>query len=1768
MPALNHQFAGIRVAAVVRAQGFPDNTVRMVFQDSIFKAFNDKFDQDMWKSSDGGNAGDSAVWGHLDHHMAQESVPVPEAIKAHLEAPFKVIIVNGHVKAIQCEVTEPEYITNIKKAAVSHLTTLHMTDLVKVGEDEFVPEHTAMETTIVGECETHHTITKMTDLLAKEFEEREQLPHQELCQGKPYYQVIKAKDMKNCKERPIYMEMTGASAVSDGSLGATAPFAMEDSVTHTIICGSPSEYYIRKVHNHHTFITSPTGKFDTKEKLQVAGKSLLLLHSVMPKTTNIPDVVTPKPAASLMFEFPAETSVDSVVSYKSSMASVGSEDADNWYKPQVGLPDMVSAPHTFHTTHLDLQQEKANMVKVFLHIMATAEKSPESSHEGEDTAGSTTVLLRTMAKLSLTDLKAVWGHIDSKLAMEVKEHHQHAWLDLLATCGTNPCIAYVIEAVKSNMVTGEAAAWILTNAVRSVKTPTQHVLTELTALLKHPTIQSDRHLSATLALSLTHLVHMACIDKTTSVYNFPVKMYGKFCDEKSAIITQDLIPFLATKLFTTPETDSHHILTYINALGNLGHDAAAIHLIKFIEAKAQPTMDSLPRSIAVYQLIKTAMAKPHLYTPVLLSIIENVAECAEVRMAAITVLPYTQPSSHIMNKLAVATWWEPSTQVTSYIHSTLKTIASLPYHSTLYSAVGEKAKAALLLAKPAQTGIQTSHNIMITEFLHTLKAAVNVKLQYVTSKESAFPKVAFYKTVVKSEAHKTNNLEASVYFQGAEYLINKMYETYNSLLPTAEIVNLGDHKDYISNIINVKSRKMKEPKAHITVKMMGLQRLLSIDNTMVESIIEEITKEAMDALSKNHSLTKDFMKIIDVNGHKAIIPTESGLPIHFHHTNPLVVFGKASLSVSLTDMSHGAAELTVKPVINYNQMMTAHVFCPFTNKYLGAGVDTSVHATMPLTTELSMVDGHYTITIKTPTDMDSQRERPVVAFNVKPYTTIYDMSSTTTVANYVGTKVIKTGIPLTTKEFNVGHHFGLSLILKVSTEQPFADIAEFLGGLKHHSPLTLLALPLPLNTIREHNVQLIYNPVASTTKAASLSLSYALSKKLASAATPLITSSTFISVPAAIQTKCSSSSGTAEEMLECHMRETVAAEKVACLTGHSTHSRPTSEAESICSKKSVMTEQRWVSHYENSKMASWISRNFQKDAWQGATINLLATLYGENYLVDRKIQTQLTIGEEKPITSTEEGVVKMDLAIRTPASKKPYKVELESTYLVRRPIHMWDINAMLEEVLTSKVNAVLKYGWMHSRKEHFQFVLTADRSAELKTFVKNSEAFKTCMNHFHTGLKLTETCQAARTLTSILDTLTMDLSVPNMVTTHPYVETTLGMLKAFLLPYMTLGSTTYNRKSATHQHYVIEAKTSPTGKVLSLAVSGNKEKTMFTNIRLHKMLVHMLPICVMDNTIVHSIKEATMYGAPSVCSIEGSTVSTFDQLAYEYTLNTCEHVLFRDCSANPKVMVTAKKTPAMHHIKAIIDHNKYEIELVKGGRTITGKIIVNGLHTGIHKVIGHTGVLDDGHNKITLYQDGAYEIFSLKYGMAIVVDITAVQVKTYQWALRNLACGLCGDLNDEKTGDMKSAGECIMSTPQLAAYSYMVQDTTCPGIPTTHAAIYAKETTECLKQKVIHTKVEDVFKHIQHQLKSSDAIMKHLVVDVDQKVCVSKEQVKVCGSRSHSAEFIRKEMDFFCVAKDQEGETLRRIAHSGARIEQAHSYSTDSLRTVYEAKAC
>jgi len=430
-------------------------------------------------------------------------------------------------------------------------------------------------------------------------------------------------------------------------------------------------------------------------------------------------------------------------------------------------------------------------------------------------------------------------------------------------------------------------------------------------------------------------------------------------------------------------------------------------------------------------------------------------------------------------------------------------------------------------------------------------------------------------------------------------------------------------------------------------------------------------------------------------------------------------------------------------------------------------------------------------------------------------------------------------------------------------------------------------------------------------------------------------------------------------------------------------------------------------------------------------------------------------------------------------------------------------------------------------------------------------------------------CKKARSLAAILDLLEMNVALPKTIVNNNYVRTLLDVVKASLLPYLSVEPSTYNLRTESHEHAKIQMRTDSMGKLVTLVVDANEQKTIAKNLR-YSLPLPMLPIQVRESALVHAIERVTQYGLPTTCAIENNKVRTFDKMVYDYALNNCEHVAFRDCTANPKVMVTLKKTPAQHIVKAVIDHNKYELELVRGGRgRTTGTLKVNGqVMQPMAKVAGRTSLFEDKSNRVVLHEDGVFEIFSLKYGMAVLADHEAVEVKTFQWALRNLACGLCGDMNDEKTADLKSAGKCVMSQPKLAALSYMVEDGQCEGIPAQLKPVYQKEASECKKVEVVPAKVLDLFQHMQHQNKVS-SMLKHIVIEMGQKICISKQQIKVCGSQGSPKGIMQqREVELFCLPKDREGMTMRQMAESGDKIERASSYPTESVAIVYEPQMC
>ena len=398
------------------------------------------------------------------------------------------------------------------------------------------------------------------------------------------------------------------------------------------------------------------------------------------------------------------------------------------------------------------------------------------------------------------------------------------------------------------------------------------------------------------------------------------------------------------------------------------------------------------------------------------------------------------------------------------------------------------------------------------------------------------------------------------------------------------------------------------------------------------------------------------------------------------------------------------------------------------------------------------------------------------------------------------------------------------------------------------------------------------------------------------------------------------------------------------------------------------------------------------------------------------------------------------------------------------------------------------------------------------------------------------------------------------------------MMKLYYLPYLSISKVDSEYE---HDQYVLRAKIGQLGKKMSLNFEKNGQNMELKDLRIPKMMQGLLPISIKDNLILNVIQEVTQHGTPSVCSVQGDKVKTFDKLVYDYQLNDCEHVVFKDCSPSNLVEVSVKKAGQVHYVKVVLANSKYELELprqIRSARSTPSIIKVNGEQKMIkdesverreHEFVElERNYYGDANTYLTSYKDGVYAIVSQLYGIAVYADGESLEVRTFQHSLRNQACGLCGDLNDEKTADMKSAELCIMSSPQLAAYSYMVPDNTCKGVPTEHLNQFQAETEKCAKKVVVPTKVTEVL-----QQKKIIAL-KHLVEESTNKVCMSKMQIPVCAPSSVPKEVVMEEVPFFCVPKDNAGATMKRIAEHGEKIQNVEEYPTIFVKKVSHPIKC
>merc|ERR1711929_55857 len=152
------------------------------------------------------------------------------------------------------------------------------------------------------------------------------------------------------------------------------------------------------------------------------------------------------------------------------------------------------------------------------------------------------------------------------------------------------------------------------------------------------------------------------------------------------------------------------------------------------------------------------------------------------------------------------------------------------------------------------------------------------------------------------------------------------------------------------------------------------------------------------------------------------------------------------------------------------------------------------------------------------------------------------------------------------------------------------------------------------------------------------------------------------------------------------------------------------------------------------------------------------------------------------------------------------------------------------------------------------------------------------------------------------------------------------------------------------------------------------------------------------------------------------------------------------------------------------------------------------------------GIKKSSEGKILLivqsFEDHVVWVHIPEQGLKVLSNGSRIEVVA-PWLLKSRTVGLCGDMNGERSADLKTPGMCVLR-PRLAALSFMLNKSgaetgweRCSGLPAALKEEFIRESTKCPREVIVPTPISKLYERIS--LLNQPAGMKHIV-----KPCLSK----------------------------------------------------------------
>lgn len=1753
LPELSNQFSGLGVNATICLKVKTPNQFYLTVEDAKFVAVNQQLQTQERVSQDEGNN-----WRQL---RLPEMSPVPQDKAAYLKLPLTFTMgESGAFQDLKVEKKDTLWSMNFKKAMANLLQvkmqTRHLQNMIESPTSEDHPFWTVKEQSILGQCETTYKVNKLPQYVVRQSPSL--LSNPNACHGQEYFEIVRTMNLDKC-DRFAALQFFGGgefSRCSADTMTNCDNFWGRSSSVRIIACGSSSSGKLTL----QTIISD--GEMNTillghKTENFVTGTRQNLTLTEVRSASSYPDLREPKQLDSLLYEFATNPSnVEPLKGDDTPLRRKGRV-------PHSSESISESYPSNFWSGLSKDKREKASkefadkIVDILLDVAKDIHGTSGSRLSESQMGMKLLTAARGFTALQTSDeILRLYGTLQGS-GDDIKQSARQLFLDACAMSGTPQVNEFFQKAYQGGHIGEREMTHFLFWLPHNVYTPTENVLKGIFNTITSDAIKSKPGMYNIAITGFSQLVQQACVSPQ-GLMQYPTWVFGEFCNPESSIVQEVLIPYLSKESRKSGASENHKNI-HIVSLGLLSHKNVIGELTPLIEnSKGQDA--ELTRILALYSLANVGRSDPNLVFPIFQTLLANPAESTEVRIVAFNSLLRLNPPTQVFNTIAHLTHQEPSMN-----YELLKTINVALYtlgHSiktTIMPAAHlelmQKCRDAYALIKKTYGITPSSANYYKTEFLKDFEVGYQGTFSWIASQESILPKNLFMRFKLFMETASMDAFEFGSRVVGVESLYEKVSEDlsgYSGSFTQKIREGLSSEWKKVIDKLKLETRESSKFNAAFHLRTFDSGILLmsfteSATNSIKDKIVEWIRNPPSSSVNGENKI--NIQKSFIMNPYMMLVPSEMGFPINMEVYTPTTIslIGKVNPN---TDKSNPSLSVDTKMMLSSHITGWVGTIVPFSEQYALTGLDQHVFYNLPGSMKLDVSIPEQKVSMNIRPGYESRSgEIDLFHYHVKPYTVVERIDSLVPHTKSQGMKVIRSSSPQKTGEYKFGQNLGFSLNTKYKTESAFTDTRSLLQIIRmfNYSPLNMAffqyAVPSFDNqmrpSIRHHKCTVTINPSESFTKEIHMEFKLGCATRHESKEAKyhsLETVSQSQRLSASESAKAPSISSFVKKVLPYRVK-TQSLESVSQHQGR---------AEKI--KKSFEDLGMTESAYGFSVITNIVLKGNRPKTYTYSFAFAKGRQSQETKRVEQKWNLHLESGDNSE-------------------SWMPKKICLNGK-LDFPLLPIWNVNRLRTSLAEFYYQNNLSFGWKKCSESFISTKGVARVSSKQRSYSRETPENRKCQKMTHESVKgseLSEACQQARDQASALDEIeftTEFKNVPKLVSVAE--QRAVGLLKAYWWPYYNFkashGSESFSQSYQTRTLIAFKQNTPS----FDLTITRPQEVVTFANIHVLEPYSLFFPLKAGMSTYSTLRKVSGNAVYPS-CKVDATTITSFDNKTIPFKSDKCFHLLTADCSKYKRFGVSVRNfQDDKMEVKVYLKDTVVFMTPSENGQP---KVTVDGQPTEVRP--NHETQIQS-HGKCVATVTASVDGVVILRAPSLYLEELACNGKLISVVsspmMKSKLCGLCGDCNNDKNGDISSPQKCVFSKPELKVASYRIPSESCPSMRSELKNELWKETEQCSKYKIQPTKVAQGFKINTGKC----TLLRHIIMQQSKEVCISKVPVTQCGPscKASRSELVEKTVDFVCMPKGRVADLYIKKVHEGQTLDELKNMDTAYKLKIQQPRHC